>query len=145
MGTRISELPEVTLPLDADLVPSVQGGVTVRTTWTNIKAFLKAYFDGLYLYRNFDGIKTALNDTWTTLETIPSVTNMYILNCYLNNTGAVFQSSAFIISSSEGSITSPTFGGTTFTFQMSGTSLQAKQMTGGTQNILYTIIKIGRY
>jgi len=48
MGKRISELPEVTTPLDAAYVPSVQAGVTSRSTWTNIKAFLKTYFDTLY-------------------------------------------------------------------------------------------------
>lgn len=40
-----------TTPLDADEVPSLDSSASfalIRTTWTNIKAFLKTYFDTLY-------------------------------------------------------------------------------------------------
>lgn len=41
-----------TTPLDADEVPSLDSSASfglMRTTWTNIKAFLKTYFDGIYV------------------------------------------------------------------------------------------------
>lgn len=50
-----------TVPLDADEVPSLDssaGFSLIRTTWTNIKAFLKTYFDTLY------GL-LAGNNTWS--------------------------------------------------------------------------------
>jgi len=61
MGKRISELPEDTSPLDTSVVPMVEAGVTVRTTWANIKAFLKTWLDGtdlLTIITNNSGYKT---------------------------------------------------------------------------------------
>lgn len=47
----IENLPEKTTPIDADIVPLVDstGPTTKRVSWLNIKATLKAYFDGIYL------------------------------------------------------------------------------------------------
>lgn len=47
---KISALPSYTTPLNADLIPVVDtaNAITKQTSWTNIKATLKAYFDGIY-------------------------------------------------------------------------------------------------
>ena len=48
---KISELTELTTPTDADIVPIVDDAdtTTKKTTWANIKATLKTYFDTLYV------------------------------------------------------------------------------------------------
>ena len=48
MDSKISNLPEVTTPVDADVVPIVDSSTTSKLTWANIKATLKTYFDSLY-------------------------------------------------------------------------------------------------
>jgi len=49
---KITELTGYTTPLDADVVPvvDVANDTTKKTTWSNIKATLKTYFDTLYTY-----------------------------------------------------------------------------------------------
>lgn len=49
---KISELTNYTTPLDADVVPIVDNAnlLTKKTTWANIKATLKTYFDTLYTF-----------------------------------------------------------------------------------------------
>lgn len=48
--TKISALTDYATPLNADYVPVVDtaNATTKKTSWTNIKATLKAYFDTLY-------------------------------------------------------------------------------------------------
>jgi hypothetical protein len=60
-GTAITALTTKTTPVDADAVvitDSAAAGVPKRTTWANIKATLKTYFDTLY------GLLATAN-TWT--------------------------------------------------------------------------------
>jgi hypothetical protein len=49
--SKISSLTAYTTPLDADVVPVVDtaNAETKKTTWANVKATLKAYFDTQYL------------------------------------------------------------------------------------------------
>lgn len=49
--SKISQLTDYTTPLNADLIPVVDTAntTTKKTTWTNIKATLKTYFDTLYV------------------------------------------------------------------------------------------------
>lgn len=49
---KITDLTGYTTPLDADVVPvvDVANDTTKKTTWSNIKATLKTYFDTLYTY-----------------------------------------------------------------------------------------------
>jgi len=85
MGKRISDLPEDTSPLDASIVPMVEAGTTVRTTWTNIKAFLKIYFDSIYSPRPIitDGIgkiQTVIGTDGSNIST-PSAGSLYEVTC----------------------------------------------------------------
>jgi hypothetical protein len=50
-----------TTPLDTDLVVSWDGTVLMKTTWTNVKAFLVTYFDTLYLKLTGGTLSGALN------------------------------------------------------------------------------------
>lgn len=52
IATKIHAATLDTGPLDADEVPSLDSSASfglIRTTWTNIKAFFKTYFDTLYV------------------------------------------------------------------------------------------------
>lgn len=72
---KITELDAVTVPVDTDLVPTVQGigttPLTKKITWTVIKAFLKTYFDSLYqavgTYLTSANIEDSIVDGHTTV------------------------------------------------------------------------------
>jgi hypothetical protein len=49
VGTLVNGSAEAT-PNDTDLVATVESSVLKKITWTNVKAFLKTYFDTLYVY-----------------------------------------------------------------------------------------------
>ena len=67
IATIINAVADKALPLDADRTPvmdSADGNKLKKSTWTNIKAFLKTYFDGLYTSLNVaivSGTKTKIS------------------------------------------------------------------------------------
>lgn len=67
---KISQLTAYTTPLDADVLPVVDTAntTTKKTTWANIKATLKTYFDGFYA--------TIISPTFTGTVSIPSPFNL---------------------------------------------------------------------
>ena len=59
--------------MDADEVTGQDSAATfglIRTTWTSIKAFLKTYFDGLYLAKGNEVYSFAISDETTSLTTV---------------------------------------------------------------------------
>ena len=80
VGALIVASPDKTTPVDADsfaISDSAAGGILSQATWANIKATLKAYFDGFYTgtvpFYKSDG--TASNISLTALSKIPFFTS----------------------------------------------------------------------
>lgn len=66
--TKISNLPELTSPVNADVLPIVDTAAasTKKLSWSNLKATLKTYFDTLYAAISHTHTKANITD----LETI---------------------------------------------------------------------------
>ena len=72
---KITDLPNLTTPADADLVPFVDAsnttesaqGTSVKVLWSNIKATLKTYFDTLYKFTTLAGY--GISDTKANFDT----------------------------------------------------------------------------
>jgi hypothetical protein len=81
-ATRIAAInhgaAEKTTLIDADEITgqnSANSFSLIRTTWTNVKAFLKTYFDTLYTLSNLGGVPTSRTITATTPVTIDGTTS----------------------------------------------------------------------
>jgi len=89
-STNISTLTAKVTPVDADssvIVDSAAANVFKATTYTNIKAFLKTYFDtlyNLYVHPNHTGDVTSVADGATTIAA-NAVTTAKILDANVTN------------------------------------------------------------
>lgn len=75
IGTLINGASAKATPIDADIVGYVDteaSNIIKKLTWTNVKAFLKTYFDtlyNLYVHPNHSGDVTSVADGATTIAT----------------------------------------------------------------------------
>lgn len=98
IGTLINGATEKTTPVDADMVglmDSAASNILKKLSWTNIKATLKTYFDGIYNTKaNYivretpSGLLNGSNVTFTLANTPVSGMEMVFLNGILQNAGA---------------------------------------------------------
>ncbi len=78
VGTSIHGVADKNPPIDADKVPLIDtaaSNVLKTSTWTNIKAFLKTYFDTVYTLAGLGGVPTTRTITATTPITIAGTTS----------------------------------------------------------------------
>jgi hypothetical protein len=77
LGATITAATNENTPLDADDFPFYKASLTAlrKVTWTNIKATLKSYFDGLYTLANLGGVPTTRTLTATAPITIDNTTS----------------------------------------------------------------------
>jgi len=68
LGAKINAAASAT-PNDTDLVVSVESSVVKKNAWTQIKAFLKTYFDGFYQLISGTVTEIATATTYTTVLT----------------------------------------------------------------------------
>lgn len=85
VGAAINAAPIIT-PADTDFTASVTGAVLGKTSWLNVKAFLKIYFDTLYnkyVHPNHTGEVTSAADGAQTITT-KAVTNAKLADMAVN-------------------------------------------------------------
>lgn len=148
---KISALNADTSPLDTDIVPMVDlvASQTKKITWTSIKAFLKTYFDTLYVAPNQDTTgKSAKTDALNSATTVvnvsasvaPSTGNALIAT---DSTHATWQSITTVLKTIiawnlNGGVNAAT---TTFNFGNNSSGTEASQQTpmplAGTVKNLY--------
>ena len=75
LGPAIVESDTKATPIDADVIGYVDteaSNVIKKATWTNIKAFLKTYFDTLYNALDADTTKNDVANIFTARQSIPA-------------------------------------------------------------------------
>lgn len=85
VGAAFNAAPVIT-PADTDFMASVTGAVLGKTSWLNVKVFLKIYFDTLYnkyVHPNHTGDVTSVADGAQTI-TAKAVTNAKLADMAIN-------------------------------------------------------------
>jgi len=120
---------------------------TTTSTQTLIGNFNPNPISGVSgVFRSFNGTVSVANNTFATLFDVADSGGIYILQIWVSGSASTFNAWA-VVSDSGATASSPVIltqndGGSGSLFQISGTNVQAKQLTGGVATINWAYIRI---